>query len=651
MGQSRTARSRRASVRSRPGRLPSPRRWWRRRPPSGPGRARGSNPRCRTRARGAGGRPAGPRPRRGSRWSRTSSRDPLRTRTSGRWGPSGRSPAGPCGTGRPPTVAPSQARSTAASVRASLVVGHGSSVRPWPDPDNPHEHGMGAAEAEVEGAGHRSDTVRAPIRRTEESTMTTHTGSITHDGLGEILRPGDPGYDEARHVWNGTIDRFPALIARCRTTEEVAAAVRMADVAGLEIAVRAGGHSIPGLSVCEGGVMIDLSPMKGIEVDADRRIARAQPGLLWGEYDAGTQAHGLASPGGEISHTGVAGLTLGGGIGWLSRRHGLACDNLVGAQVVLADGSITEVDEDRDPDLLWGLRGGGGNFGIVTEFRFRVHPVPRCTAACSSGRRRRRHEVLGRYTDAWRRRASGPLPRGRAARRATGAVRARRVCSSSPWSRSPRCGPATPPIRSAGGDRTAPRAAAGGRRLRRPALHGDPAVVRRRRPPRPSLPRPLGVARRAGRRRGRRARRDRGRGVVAVQPGARPPPRRGDRRRRRPTRRRSATATPRTCSRSRRGGRRRRRAPRRVDPTLVGAAAPLVLRGRLREPPRGRRGARPGARRLRSGDLGPSRGPEAPRTIRATSSTSTRTSTRRDGPLDEEQVRERRPPAPPRSDR
>ena len=199
--------------------------------------------------------------------------------------------------------------------------------------------------------------------------------TITTD-VGEILRPGDAGYDDARHVWNGTIDRYPAMIVRCHTAAHVAAAVRMANASGLEIAVRGGGHSIPGLSVCEGGVMIDCTPMKRLDVDVDRRVAAAEPGLLWGDYDAGTQAHGLASPGGEISHTGVAGLTLGGGIGWLSRRHGLACDNLVGAQVVLADGSIVEVDEDTDAELLWGLRGGGGNFGIVTEFRFRVHPVP-----------------------------------------------------------------------------------------------------------------------------------------------------------------------------------------------------------------------------------------------------------------------------------
>jgi FAD/FMN-containing dehydrogenase len=215
--------------------------------------------------------------------------------------------------------------------------------------------------------------------------------------LGELLRPGDPGYDEARQVWNGAVDRRPAFIARCRTTAEVAAAVRFATGSGLEIAVRSGGHSIPGLSVCEGGLMIDLSAMKGLEVDPEQRIARARPGLLWGEYDAGTQRFGLASPGGEISHTGVAGLTLGGGIGWLSRRFGLACDHLVGATLVLADGSVLEVDEDREPELLWGLRGGGGNFGIATELRFALREVPALHAGLALWPAEDAVEVLERY--------------------------------------------------------------------------------------------------------------------------------------------------------------------------------------------------------------------------------------------------------------
>jgi FAD/FMN-containing dehydrogenase len=193
---------------------------------------------------------------------------------------------------------------------------------------------------------------------------------------GVLLRPGDDGYDQARRVWNGAIDRRPAFIAQCRVTKDVAAAVRFGVRHGLPIAVRGGGHSIPGLSVCEGGLVIDLSAMKGIDLDLDQRLARVQAGVLWRELDAATQAHGLAVPGGEVSDTGVAGLTLGGGVGWLSRRYGLTCDNLLGAEVVTAVGTMLEVDERRRPELLWGLRGGGGNFGIVTRFTFRLNRVP-----------------------------------------------------------------------------------------------------------------------------------------------------------------------------------------------------------------------------------------------------------------------------------
>ncbi len=215
--------------------------------------------------------------------------------------------------------------------------------------------------------------------------------------IGDVLLPGHAGYDEARRVWNGAIDRRPAMIVRCHSTADVAAAVQMATSTGLEIAVRAGGHSIPGHSVCEGGMMIDLSPMKRLDVDPASRLAVAGPGLLWSEYDAGTQRYGLASPGGEISDTGVAGLTLGGGIGWLSRRHGLSCDNLVGAELVLADGRVVDVDDDTDPELVWGLRGGGGNFGIVTELRFRVHPVPPMPAGLLVWPADRAVDVLGTY--------------------------------------------------------------------------------------------------------------------------------------------------------------------------------------------------------------------------------------------------------------
>jgi FAD/FMN-containing dehydrogenase len=205
--------------------------------------------------------------------------------------------------------------------------------------------------------------------------MTIHDACLTgFSGL--LLRPGDDGYHQARRVWNGAIDRHPAFIAQCRVTSDVAAAVQFGVAHGLPIAVRGGGHSIPGLSVCEGGLVVDLSAMKDIGLDHGQRLARVQPGVLWRELDAATQAHGLATPGGEVSHTGVAGLTLGGGIGWLSRLYGLACDNLLYAELVTADGTVLHVDEQREPELLWGLRGGGGNFGVVTKFTFRLSPVP-----------------------------------------------------------------------------------------------------------------------------------------------------------------------------------------------------------------------------------------------------------------------------------
>lgn len=191
---------------------------------------------------------------------------------------------------------------------------------------------------------------------------------------GEILRPDDPEYDDARRVWNGSIDRRPAFIAQCRTARDVSIAVRFGIRHGLPIAVRGGGHSMSGLSTCEGGLVVDLSPMKGVRVEGSRVLV--EPGVLWRELDAATEAVGRAVPGGEISHTGVAGLTLGGGIGWLSRQYGLTCDNLIGAEIVTADGQVLEVDEARHPELLWGLRGGGGNFGVVTRFTFRLNAIP-----------------------------------------------------------------------------------------------------------------------------------------------------------------------------------------------------------------------------------------------------------------------------------
>ncbi len=198
---------------------------------------------------------------------------------------------------------------------------------------------------------------------------------------GELVRPTDPAYDVQRKVWNGSIDRYPALIARCAGVADVRAAVRFAKTGGLPVAVRGGGHSFPGLSVCDGGIVIDLGPMKGIRVDPEARTARVQAGVLWGELDHETQAFGLATTGGIVTHTGVAGLTLGGGIGWLQRKHGLTIDNLLAADVVTAEGELVKASPDENADLFWGLRGGGGNFGIVTEFEFRLHPVgPRLVA-------------------------------------------------------------------------------------------------------------------------------------------------------------------------------------------------------------------------------------------------------------------------------
>jgi FAD/FMN-containing dehydrogenase/DNA-binding HxlR family transcriptional regulator len=192
---------------------------------------------------------------------------------------------------------------------------------------------------------------------------------------GWVFGPGDLGYDQGRAVWNGAIDRRPAFIAGCSGPADVAAALRFARERDLPIAVRGGGHSVAGAGVCDDGLVIDLSPMKAIQVDPAARRARAGAGLRWGEFDAATQAFRLATTGGQMSQTGIAGLTLGGGIGWLMRRHGLTVDNLLSADVVLADGRRLTADEHRHPDLFWALRGGGGSFGVVTSFTYRLHPV------------------------------------------------------------------------------------------------------------------------------------------------------------------------------------------------------------------------------------------------------------------------------------
>jgi FAD/FMN-containing dehydrogenase len=193
--------------------------------------------------------------------------------------------------------------------------------------------------------------------------------------VGPVLVPGGEGYDEARSLWNGNIDRRPVVVARCTSAADVAAALASAQDLGLEVGVRGGAHSYGGAAAPEGGLMVDLSPLNGVTVDAAGRRARCGGGATLADLDAATQAHGLAVTGGMISHTGVGGLTLGGGLGWLSRRCGLSVDSLESAEVVLADGRVVRASASEHPDLFWALRGGGGNFGVVTEFEFRLHEV------------------------------------------------------------------------------------------------------------------------------------------------------------------------------------------------------------------------------------------------------------------------------------
>jgi FAD/FMN-containing dehydrogenase len=192
---------------------------------------------------------------------------------------------------------------------------------------------------------------------------------------GRLITSGDVEYDDWRRVWNGMIDRRPALIVRCAGPADVRAAVQLARAEGLPVSVRGGGHSIAGNAVCDGGLMIDLSAMKEIRVDPAAREAVAGPGVLWGEFDRATQEFDLATPGGQVSHTGIAGLTLGGGIGYLMGKHGATCDNVLSLEVVTSEGDSVVASEDQNSDLFWAMRGAGGNFGIVTSFRYRVHPL------------------------------------------------------------------------------------------------------------------------------------------------------------------------------------------------------------------------------------------------------------------------------------
>jgi hypothetical protein len=210
---------------------------------------------------------------------------------------------------------------------------------------------------------------------TEQLAMPSNFSDLRAGLRGPLLLPGEPGFDEARRVFNGLIDRRPAAIAQCSGTADVVHAVNFGRTQGIRVSVRGGGHNVAGLAVCEGGLVIDLSRMRSVRVDPTGRRVWVQGGATWAEVDRETQLFGLATPGGLVSSTGVAGFTLGGGIGWLAREHGLASDNLVGAEVVLANGSVRTASATENADLFWALRGGGGNFGVVTSFEYQLHEV------------------------------------------------------------------------------------------------------------------------------------------------------------------------------------------------------------------------------------------------------------------------------------
>ena len=231
------------------------------------------------------------------------------------------------------------------------------------------------------------------------SLSRTEINELANRFSGILLLPDGAGYEDARRIHNGMIDRRPALIARCLNTADIADAVNFARTRGLELAVRGGGHNVAGRAVCDGGLMLDLALMKGIHVDPVHRTARAQGGVNWREFNRETQLHGLATTGGVISTTGIAGLTLGGGVGWLMAKHGLATDNLLSAEMVTASGDVVRASKDENPDLFWGLQGGGGNFGAVSWLEYRLHPLGAVTSGLIAYPFERAREVLRFFRD------------------------------------------------------------------------------------------------------------------------------------------------------------------------------------------------------------------------------------------------------------
>ena len=267
---------------------------------------------------------------------------------------------------------------------------------------------------------------------TDRMGATATTGAALRARMrGRVIDASDPGYDQARRVWNGAVDRYPAMIACCQDTADVVTAVGFGRAHGLPIAVRAGAHGVAGRAVCDGGLVIDLRGLSQVRVDPRRRLARAGAGALNGEFDAATQRHGLATTAGIVSHTGLAGLTLGGGIGWLMRRCGATCDNLTGAQLVTAGGEVVEAAD--DPDLLWALRGAGANFGVVTRLDVAVHGVgPQVVAGVLAFPAEQAGPVLGTYAAVAR---AAPQELGTIVnlRHAPPARGCRRACTAGRW--------------------------------------------------------------------------------------------------------------------------------------------------------------------------------------------------------------------------